>query len=300
MIRRFHVCSALLVWMLVALAAQSNLLADEPVVASVEVANKIELADKELTESSGMVFSSKDPTCIWSHNDSGDRARLFAFDSKTGETTGHWELPGITAVDWEDLAILPPLQSDRPARLVIADCGDNQRQRDHIELLIVDEMDPRKSGEVARDDVHVLRVKYPHGPQDCEAIWFDEPSGELILLCKRFTPWVGLYRVALVNGSSGRLNRDIEAELIIRLPLALATAADRDPATGDVWVSTYWQAFQFAKADHATLKHQMSRTPAAFDLPKLKQIEAIAVDSKSDVWVTSEGSPAPLVRLDVR
>ncbi|MEO9593231.1 hypothetical protein [Rhodopirellula bahusiensis] len=260
----------------------------------------VQLADKELTESSGMVFSVKDPSCIWSHNDSGDRARLFAFDANTGAATGRWELPGVAAIDWEDLAILPPLKADGPARLVIADSGDNQQKRDHIELLVVDEMDPRKSGEVARDQVHLLRVKYPHGPQDCEAIWFDEPSGHLILLCKRFTPWVGLYRVALIDGSSGKLNEDIEAELIIRLPLALATGADRDPVTGDVWVSTYWQAMKFAKADHPTLKAQMSRTPIAMDLPKLRQIEAIAVDSKSDVWVTSEGSPAPLVRLGLR
>ncbi|MCR9206661.1 MAG: hypothetical protein NXI28_00415 [bacterium] len=292
--RRFCFVSATLAWILIAIATQSNVFADEPSVTS------IKLSDPELNESSGMVFSLKDPSCIWSHNDSGDRARLFAFDSKTGAATGRWELTGVTAVDWEDVAILPPHQADGPARLVIADCGDNQQQRDHIELLIVDEMDPRKSGEVARDHVHVLRVKYPHGPQDCEAIWFDEPSGELILLCKRFTPWVGLYRVALADRSSGELNEDVEAELILRLPLAMATAADRDPATGDVWVSTYWQAFNFAKADHATLKHQMSQTPNAIDLPKLKQIEAIAVDSKSDVWVTSEGSPAPLVRLNVR
>jgi hypothetical protein len=286
--------------MLTAVTTQSSLHADEPAVTSIEIANKIELADKELSESSGMVFSLKDPSCIWSHNDSGDRARLFAFDAKTGAATGQWELSGVKAVDWEDLAILPPLQADGPARLVIADCGDNRQQRDHIELLIIDEMDPRKSGAVARESIHVLRVKYPHGPQDCEAIWFDEPSGQLILLCKRFTPWVGLYRVAMVDASSGKLNEAIEAELIIRLPLAMATSADRDPATGDVWVSTYWQAMKFEKADHPSLKAQMSRTPTATDLPKLKQIEAIAVDSKSDVWVTSEGSPAPLVRLNLR
>ncbi|WP_039962768.1 hypothetical protein [Rhodopirellula europaea] len=294
MIRRFHFRSALFVWLLVAIATQANLLAEEPAVASVE------LADKDLTESSGMVFSTKDSSCIWSHNDSGDRARLFAFDAKTGEATGQWHLQGVTAVDWEDLAMLPAANVGGPARLVIADSGDNQQRRDHIELLVIDEMDPRKSGVVNREEIQVLRVRYPDGAHDCEAIWFDESSRGLMFLCKRFTPWVGLYRVALANGSSGRSNDDLVAELIQRVPLALATAADRDPVTGDVWVSTYWQAIKFAKADHETLKTQMSQTPVAFDLPKLKQIEAIAVDSNSNVWVTSEGSPALLVRLNVR
>jgi len=292
--RRFHFDAATLAWMLVAIATQANLRADEPAVIS------ITLADRELSESSGMVFSSTDPSCIWSHNDSGDRARLFAFDAKTGEATGQWDLQGVTAVDWEDLAMLPPVNAGGPARLVIADSGDNQKRRDHIELLVIDEMDPRKSGVVTRENVRVLRIKYPDGAQDCEAIWFDEPSQGLILLCKRFTPWVGLYRVALKDGGNEESSTDLVAELIQRLPLALATAADRDPVTGDVWVSTYWQAIKFAKADHVTLKTQMSQTPVAFDLPKLKQIEAIAVDSESNVWVTSEGSPAPLVRLNVR
>lgn len=292
--RRIHFDAATLAWMLVAIAMQANLRADEPAVIS------ITLADRELSESSGMVFSSTDPSCIWSHNDSGDRARLFAFDAKTGEATGQWDLQGVTAVDWEDLAMLPPVNAGGPARLVIADSGDNQKRRDHIELLVIDEMDPRKSGVVTRENVRVLRIKYPDGAQDCEAIWFDEPSQGLILLCKRFTPWVGLYRVALKDGGNEESSTDLVAELIQRLPLALATAADRDPVTGDVWVSTYWQAIKFAKADHVTLKTQMSQTPVAFDLPKLKQIEAIAVDSESNVWVTSEGSPAPLVRLNVR
>ncbi|EKK00998.1 hypothetical protein RBSH_03672 [Rhodopirellula baltica SH28] len=292
--RRIHFDAATLAWMLVAIATQANLRADEPAVIS------ITLADPELSESSGMVFSSTDPSCIWSHNDSGDHARLFAFDAKTGEATGQWDLQGVTAVDWEDLAMLPPVNAGGPARLVIADSGDNQKRRDHIELLVIDEMDPRKSGVVTRENVRVLRIKYPDGAQDCEAIWFDEPSQGLILLCKRFTPWVGLYRVALKDGGNEESSTDLVAELIQRLPLALATAADRDPVTGDVWVSTYWQAIKFAKADHVALKTQMSQTPVAFDLPKLKQIEAIAVDSESNVWVTSEGSPAPLVRLNVR
>lgn len=294
MICRWSFIPKFCAWLMVAIASSVCASAEESSFVSVE------LDDKELTESSGLVFSRKDPSCIWSHNDSGDRARLFAFDANTGEATGQWELPGVLAVDWEDLAILPSLKAGGPARLVIADCGDNQQQREHIELLVIDEMDPRKSGKVALDQIHLLRVTYPDGAQDCEAIWLDELSGDMILLCKRFTPWVGLYRVALVDGSSGKLNEEIEAELIIRLPLAMATSADRDPATGDVWVSTYWQAIRFEKADHESLKTQMSQSPVAFELPKLKQIEAIAVDPKSDVWVTSEGSPTPLVRLNIR
>ncbi|KLU05792.1 integral membrane protein [Rhodopirellula islandica] len=278
---------------LVAIALSSCVPAEEPSFVSVE------LVDKELNESSGLVFSLKDPSCIWSHNDSGDRARLFAFDAKTGQATGQWQFPGVVAVDWEDLAMLPPSQPGGPARLVIADCGDNQAKRGQIELLVVDEMDPRQSGEIQREQVRLVRVTYPDGAHDCEAIWFDEPSQELMLLCKRFVPWVGLYRVPLFNETTGQLNQKVTAELVTQVPIALATAADRDARTGDVWVATYWQAMKFSKADHASLEDQMAQTPTAIDLPKLKQVEAISVDSQSGVWVTSEGAPAPLVQLNV-
>ncbi|WDQ19063.1 hypothetical protein [Rhodopirellula sp. P2] len=285
--------AAVCAWMLLGIASPSCVAAEEASFAAVE------LADEELNESSGMVFSLRDPTCIWSHNDSGDRARLFAFDAKTGQATGQWQFPGVTAVDWEDLAILPPIQSDAPARLVIADCGDNQAKRDHIELLVVEEMDPRQSGELEPEQVRMVRVSYPDGAHDCEAIWFDEPSQELMLLCKRFVPWVGLYRVALFNEATGKLEQQVTARLVTQVPIALATAADRDLQTGDVWVATYWQAMKFSKADHATLKDQMAQTPIAIDLPSLRQVEAISVDSQSGVWVTSEGAPAPLVQLKV-
>ncbi|MCC9641496.1 hypothetical protein LOC71_04370 [Rhodopirellula sp. JC740] len=258
----------------------------------------VHLQDSELTESSGLVFSKKDPSCVWSHNDSGDRARLFAFDHRTGQRTGVWELESVDAIDWEDLAIVHQDADDDtvPSKLVVADCGDNLGRRDDVQLWWMDEMDPRNSGTVLRQQLHSIRVTYPDGAHDCEAIWYDPSSRSLMLLCKRSIPWVGLYRVP-IDLDAGPPSSKVEAELLVRVPIAMATAADRDSSTGDVWVCTYWQAFRFPSKDGMDLVGQMSQTPSAIELRSLRQVEALAVCSDSSVWVSSEGEPAPLVKI---
>ena len=48
----------------------------------------VRLADPRITESSGLALSRAHPHTVWTVNDSGDSARLFAVDTRTGETVG--------------------------------------------------------------------------------------------------------------------------------------------------------------------------------------------------------------------
>ena len=52
------------------------------------------VADNDLAEASGIVASPSHPGVLWSHNDSGDEARLFAM-STTGAALGVLEFPGV-------------------------------------------------------------------------------------------------------------------------------------------------------------------------------------------------------------
>jgi hypothetical protein len=73
---------------------------------------------------------------------------------------------------------------------------------------------------------------------------------------------------------------------------------DIDPATGSLWVTSYFQAFEFpSEQPNRSLASLFDQTPALHQLPRWKQIEAIAVDPDSRVWVTSEGKPARIGRL---
>ncbi len=56
----------------------------------------------EIAESSGLAVSRRTPGLLWSHNDSGSAAVLFALDT-TGTVRGRVRVP-IRALDWEDVS----------------------------------------------------------------------------------------------------------------------------------------------------------------------------------------------------
>ena len=57
----------------------------------------------EITESSGIAASKCQSDVLWTHNDSGDNAFIFALDS-TGEKLGTWKVSNAKNIDWEDIA----------------------------------------------------------------------------------------------------------------------------------------------------------------------------------------------------
>ncbi|MEO8498079.1 MAG: hypothetical protein ABI614_23685, partial [Planctomycetota bacterium] len=57
------------------------------------------LANADILESSGLAASLDTPNLLWTHNDSGDGPRLFAFD-ESGRDRGVISLTGIKIDDW--------------------------------------------------------------------------------------------------------------------------------------------------------------------------------------------------------
>ncbi|MCM2372505.1 esterase-like activity of phytase family protein [Aporhodopirellula aestuarii] len=289
-------------------------LADKPKLQSVTLSGT-----SGLTESSGLAFSSLDANCVWTHNDSGDRARLFCFHTQTGALTGSCDLLSADSVDWESMTSVAAT-SDRATKLIVADSGDNDAVRANITLYRFDEPAPHKQTRLKPSEYETLRVRFPDGPVDCEAIWHDPTERCVLLLAKGRLPLAAVYRVAdedwgtsqsdpqgdkragqripnAAQENSRATKYVVTATHIATLALPMATGADRDPASGDVWIASYFQAFCFRRGQHANLVEQLGAVPLAIEMPRLRQIEAIAVDRESNVWVTSEGTPAILQRL---
>ena len=253
------------------------------------VAGAVRLNSTLLNESSGLAFSKLDPTVIWTHNDSGDTARLFAFDAGTGQATGQCTLAGVDAEDWEALAVTAGGQ------LIVADSGDNGARRESVRLHRFDEPPPGQRSRIAADQIQTLAVRYPGGAADCEAIWVDEPTASVILVTKTRLAAAAVWSVPLAAFDAP--GKTAEAIKVADLVLPMVTGGDVDPASGHVWLTTYWQAFRFSKTAGGNLTQQMSSVPRAYPLPPWRQVEAIAVDGSSGVWVTTEGEPA-LAKLE--
>ncbi len=280
----------------------SNLLspsaAAEPKIWSPEDPNArgaVVLSQRELTESSGLAASNRQPGLFWSHNDSGGKAELFAFD-QTGKFAGLCRLSGAKAIDWEDMA---SFVADGNAQLIVADCGDNQANRETISLYLLDEPDPRETTDVSA--YRELVVSYPDGARDCEAIAVDPLRKQIILISKTTLSTAGIYTLPLsVASPTRRETTRLTAKRVGGLLLPMISAMDLDHASGDVWIINYFRAYRFSCTDRSqSLGEQLGALPKPFDLPRWKQIEALAVDANHQVWLTSEGTPTPLGRLRI-
>ncbi len=106
------------------------------------------LHSPRVKESSGIAASRAHPGVLWTHNDSGDDAYVYATDL-AGADRGVVRIRGARAVDWEDIA-LGPCPTQRAACLYIADTGDNEMARKSVVIYAMAEPDPpdRQGGPV--------------------------------------------------------------------------------------------------------------------------------------------------------
>lgn len=151
------------------------------------------VAHRPINEMSGLARSRAHPDVWWTHNDSGDSARIFALDGqgkviipeahraafhgeKQVDGKQEWpgiEVPGAKNVDWEDLTL-------HDGKLYLADLGNNMNRRRDLGIYVIEEPDPRKDRQ-AKLLAH-WRVAYPDQESfppedwhfDCESIFIHD------------------------------------------------------------------------------------------------------------------------------
>ncbi len=182
------------------------LFADEPASDPLSWRPCARIESRAIDECSGVVSSRRHPGVLWVHNDSGDLARLFAID-RSGRLLREVRLPAARNVDWEDLA------TDDSGHLYIGDFGNNKNERRDLVVYVVDEPDPRASGDPILE-IPVLRRIFFTFPQqrdfpdpdalnfDCEAMFWN--AGELYVLTKhRSDTRTALYRLPAAGDRAG-------------------------------------------------------------------------------------------------
>lgn len=137
-------------------------------------------------ESSGVAFGRRDPSVIWTHNDSGGEARIYAV-TPGGDALGDVRVSGAENVDWEDMEIAACQEG---SCLYLADVGDNAETRDQVVVYRVPEPAPTDEATAAAT---VLPMRYPDGPRDAEAI-FVLPGEGLHVVSKGRSDPAALYR----------------------------------------------------------------------------------------------------------
>jgi hypothetical protein len=264
------------------------------------------LQDPAVNESSGLAASARSPEYFFTHNDSGDSARIFAVNRK-GETLATFRVPGAQNVDWEDMA----RGRDAQGRdvLFIGDTGDNHTRREQLQVYQVPEpeVDVTRLG-VKASTAPALRyeLSYPDGPHDCETLLVNRANGTLYLVTKE-----RLLRASGVYATTGplvpdRVNRLTKVGWIrfLSLPATvrrltdsfgrmMATGGDISPDGDRVVVRTYTDAYEWKIAGN-DVAAAFRAQPAHIPLPEMRQGESAAYtqDGKAILFGSEKpGSP---------
>lgn len=179
---------------------------------------------RALAEASAAVRSFSHAGVYWTLNDSGNDARIFAFDS-AGRDLGTVRVSGARNRDWEAMAT-GPCEAGRC--LYIGDVGDNLARHEAVVIWRIAEPAPPGAGtRVESEPAVAIAVQYPGGPRDVEAMWVDADT--VVWLAtkrpmsdaqKRWRPSL-VYRVpaAAWRAANRSASDTIPAELVDSLPI---------------------------------------------------------------------------------
>jgi hypothetical protein len=229
------------------------------------------VAMAEIPESSGLAVSRRTPGLLWSHNDSGNAAVLFAFDA-TGLMRGRVRVPILTR-DWEDISAASCPAGDC---LYLADIGDNKAVRPQIQIYRVPEPAAGDAGTAPPD---VFTATYADGPHDAEALFV--ARADLFIITK---DRIGAVYRATTTAAS---RQELAFRPIAHLGLAAVTDAEASRDGTSVVVRTSHEAVLYRTADLI----RGAGTPY-FRIPldglREAQGEGVALDGKM-LYLSSEG-----------
>lgn len=254
-----------------------------------------QVENDELTEASDLALSTKNPGVIWSHNDSGGKARIFAL-STSGRDLGSYHLEGANLEDWEDMAIGPGPVAGK-SYLYLGDIGANNKERKHISVYRVEEpkvaldqkVKKRKIGKVTR-----FEFVYPDGiSRDAESLMIDAQTGDLYFVTKPRRGAPVVYRSKAPLDSKNRTKLEPVATLTsIGGPMmpTLVTSGDIARDGSMILLRTYVHAYLWPRRPKESIDQTLTRPPCSVPLHSESQGESIAFapDGKG-YYTVSEG-----------
>lgn len=258
------------------------------------------LADPLIDESSGLACGRRNVGAFWTHNDSGDATRIFAFGRK-GEALATYVIAEAVAIDWEDMA---SFSLGGRHYLVIADTGDNARVRPRVTLYFIEEpaLDLSKRGVAGRAEiVQAITFTFADGPQDCESVAVDAAGRCVYLVSKRGKRTV--YELPLPAAASGKPLGNWPPKAQVAKPVATlaigeTTAMDLSPDGLRAVVLTYRDAYEYARRPREPWPTAFRRKPRRISLPRRRQGESICYGPDGwTLYLTSEKAPAPLFEV---
>lgn len=225
--------------------------------------------DPQIVESSGLVARDGLFATV---NDSGDSGRVFVVDAATCRTVG----TTFWADDAEDIEAVAPYGDE----VLVGDIGDNFGGRESVRLLRV----PVGRGSRTVTPT-TYEISYPGGARDAEALLVHPQTRRVLVASKGLMS--GVLYAAPERLSESDVNR---LRAIADVP-GLVTDGAFFPDGRHLVLRSYSRAVFYTYPGLESL--------GEVTLPRQEQGEAIAVDERGRIFLSSEGQRAPVLRLDL-
>ncbi len=250
-----------------------------------ESARSCTVQDERLTEISGLAASTQHPGILWTHNDSGGGALVYALDAQTCEVRATVTLTGAEMVDTEAIAV--GQDADGTPIVWVADIGGNTVRRSNVWLHSFVEPAQIRDQEVR---VSSSAISYSDGPGDSETLLVEPtPNGRMWIVSKRQSSQGKFYALPAGFGAG---TPSATAKPVGAAPW-LSTDGSISPTEDQFVIRTYLGARLYRGSPPG-------KNERGLDIPAQGQGEAItfAADGNS-VFTISEGANPDLWRTQL-
>jgi hypothetical protein len=228
---------------------------------------------------SGLAASRRNPDVLYLLDDRPGTGEIWAVTTD-GTMLGAIEVPGLDALDTESLTIGPCAAGDDVPCLYVGDIGDNLRSRTDITVHRFPEPDLSGGQPGAAEGVEVIRLSYPGGPEDAEALLVDDDGTPYVVTKAPFDTaarTTGTARLLGAPGFASGVMVDLgevpvpapDAPLQSQVVGNVVTGGDQRP--GQVILRTYDQVLAYTAPEAGAAlgdfpSWEVSSLPAPFEL----------------------------------
>lgn len=264
------------------------------------------IRSSEINENSGIATSLSTDDAIWTHNDSGGKPKAYLVSQNSGKTLASVTLKGANNRDWEDISTFGRGTTNY---VMVADVGDNKRQREDYQLYLFEEPtlesvahDTPKEVTTQLEDWSAIRFQYEDGSHNCEAITVDPDAGQVILLEKIYPRDQGVPGVYLLDLPDNPSDERLTAKRIADIPIKNITAMGLSPDTKRMVVRTYVDGYLYERNEDQTWSQALrNNQPKRLALPMQRQGEGVCFSRDGQAIIcSSEFKRAPLWQIQLK
>ncbi len=242
------------------------------------------LNNREITEASGITECRQNSNLLWTHNDSGDMARIFLIN-KNGEHEGTFRILNASNRDWEDIASGPGPENG-VNYLYIGEIGDNAGIYQYKHIYRLPEPDINKADlnvpHVNSENAQRITFIYPDNKMiDAEALLVDPLTKDIYIITKREFP-VTVYRLQYPQCTTDTLITEEYATL----PINNVTGGDFSDDGRKIILRTYEKAFIWERKPNETIGTSFLREPQRVPLASEPKGEAITFAADGSGYYT--------------